>query len=227
LNIRLPKIGKVVGVNKDGTYRQGPLPTLGGPFDTAADYFRAWAAKVEFGLSKSRLRDAAGQYTDEVSRSLSAFREWVNDNAECLSVNNTGPFPLCHGDFGHNNIVFDDGYRLLGVIDWETAFTAPYEISCEFPLSISVIPPAMDVPWKYDEAGCPTDPEDRQRFADRASYIAIVRQKEQERGLTEGYTLSAALEDAQRQYLASAMRLYEDGIPGWYSKVAEEFTKGG
>lgn len=223
----MPKIGKFLGINKDGTYRQGPLPILGGPFDTAADFFRAWSAKVEFGLSERQLRDAAGPYADEILLSLSAFREWVNDNAECLSVNNTGPFPLCHGDFGHNNIVFDDRYRLLGVIDWEAAFAGPYEISCEFPLSISLIPPAMDVPWKYDEAGCPKDPEDRQKFADRATYIAIVLQKEQERGLTKGYTLSAALMDAQRQYLASAMRLYQSGIPGWYFKVAEGFMKGG
>lgn len=213
-------------MNEDGTYRQGPLPTLGGPFDTAADFFRAWSTKVGFGLSEGELRDAAGPYADEILNSLSTFRKWVNDNAECLSVNNTGPFPLCHGDFGHNNIVFDDRYRLLGVIDWETAFAGPYEVSCEFPLSISVVPPAMDVPWKYDETGCPKDQEDRQKFADRASYVAIVRQKEEERGLTEGYSLSAALEDSQRQFVTSAMRLYQSGKPGWYSKVAEEFAKG-
>lgn len=211
-------------MNKDGTYRQGPIPHLGGPFDTAAEFFRAWSSKVEFGLSESRLREAAGQYVNEISTSLSAFRKWVNDNAEHLSINNTGPFPLCHGDFGHNNIVFDDNYRLLGVIDWETAFAAPYETSCEFSLTLSVIPPAMDVPWNYDEAGCPKDPELRQKFEDRASYIAIVRRKEQERGLTEGYTLSAALEDAQRQHLTSAMRFYQDGIAGWYFKVTEGFT---
>ncbi|KAE8405866.1 hypothetical protein BDV37DRAFT_83891 [Aspergillus pseudonomiae] len=174
-HIRLPKIGKVAGINEDGTYRQGPLPILGGPFDTAAEFFRAWSTKVEFGLSEGQLRDTAGPYAEEISLSLSAFREWVNDNAKSLSVNNTGPFPLCHGDFGHNNMVFDDTYRLLGVIDWETAFAGPYEVSCEFPLSMSVVPPAMDVPWKYDEMGCPKDPDERQKFADRASYIAIVR----------------------------------------------------
>ncbi|KAE8332724.1 hypothetical protein BDV39DRAFT_199721 [Aspergillus sergii] len=39
-NIRLPKIGKIIGMN-DGSYRQGPIPGLGGPFDTAAEFFRA------------------------------------------------------------------------------------------------------------------------------------------------------------------------------------------
>ncbi|PKY08131.1 hypothetical protein P168DRAFT_9365 [Aspergillus campestris IBT 28561] len=40
-NIRLPKIGKVTGINADGTYQQGPLPILGGPFNTAAEFFIA------------------------------------------------------------------------------------------------------------------------------------------------------------------------------------------
>ncbi|GAB1206987.1 hypothetical protein APSETT445_005691 [Aspergillus pseudonomiae] len=170
-HIRLPKIGKVVEINEDGTYRQGPLPVLGGPFDTAAEFFRAWSTKVEFGLSEAQLRDTAGPYAEEISLSLSAFREWVNDNAESLLAH----FPYVMVIFGHNNMVFDDTYRLLGVIDWETAFAGPYEVSCEFPLSMSVVPPVMDVPWKYDEMGCPKDPDERQKFADRASYIAIVR----------------------------------------------------
>lgn len=221
--IRLPKIGKIVGIHDDGSYRLGPIPGVGGPFDTAAEYFRAWAAKVEFGMSEDQLQKAAGRFADEILSSASTFRKLLHDNAEWLSAENTGPFPLCHGDFGHNNIVFDDKYRLLGVIDWETAFAGPCELSGEFPLSLSVIPPAMDVPWKYDETGCPKEAGERQKFADREAYIAIVKQREEEQDLTEGYTLSTALQDFKRQYLASAMRFYRIGKPGWYSKVMEGF----
>ena len=102
-------------------------------------------------------------------------------------------------------MVFDDTYRLLGVIDWETAFAGPYEVSCEFPLSMSLVPPAMDVPWKYDEMGCPKDPDERQKFADRASYIAIVRQKEQERGLTERYSCHTLAEHALSRALFNVL----------------------
>ncbi|KAE8144258.1 hypothetical protein BDV25DRAFT_134827 [Aspergillus avenaceus] len=196
--IRLPKTGKIVGINDDGSYRQGPLPGIGGPFNTAAD---------------------------EILPSAEDFKSLVHGNAERLSSNNMGPFPLCHGDFGHKNIVFDDKYRLLGVIDWETAFAGPSEISGEFPLSISVVPPDMDVPWKYDEAGNLKEAEDRQRFAEREDYVAIVKQEEEERGLTGKYSLSSALQDANRQYLATAMRIYTSGKPGWYSKVIERFSK--
>lgn len=120
-------------------------------------------------------------------------------------------------------MVFDDQYRLLAVIDWESAFAALWELSGEFPLTLSVVPPDMDAPWKYDESGCPKDAEDQQAFADRGEYIAKVIEKERARGLTEGCRLSAAFQDSKRQSLATAMTLYQRGKPGWYAKVAERF----
>lgn len=36
-----------------------------------------------------------------------------------------------------------------------------------FPLTLSVVPLAMAVPWNYDETGHPKDAETKQRFADR------------------------------------------------------------
>ena len=167
---------------------------------------------------------AAGEYADELMESASLFKTLINDLAESLSVRNNGPFPLCHGDFGHNNIIFDDNYQLLGVIDWEFAFAAPWEISCAFPLTLSTVPPAMSVPWNYDEKGLPKDAEGKQRLLDREEYIAIVREKEREQGLVEGYNLSSALQDTKRQHLASALGLYRSGKPGWFSKVLDGFV---
>ncbi|KAL4983750.1 hypothetical protein BDW68DRAFT_181277 [Aspergillus falconensis] len=225
--LRLPKIGTIVGINEDGSYEQGAIPGIGGRFDTAADYFRAWATKAEFGLTKDELSVAAGQYADDILQSTLSFLSLIQITADKLSLNNYGPFPLCHGDFGHNNMVFDDKYRSLGVIDWETAFAAPPEISGEFPLTLSVVPPVIDVPWNYNEAGQPKHPEDIERFADRASYIAIVKRREEELGLTGEYSLSKALEDFDRQSFASALRLYQRGKPAWYSKVMKSFLKDG
>lgn len=38
-----------------------------------------------------------------------------------------GPFPLCHIDFHHGNLLFDDEFNLTGVIDWSYAQTVPME----------------------------------------------------------------------------------------------------
>ncbi|KAH6634769.1 kinase-like domain-containing protein [Chaetomium sp. MPI-SDFR-AT-0129] len=46
-----------------------------------------------------------------------------------------GPFPLCHLDLHHGNLLFDDDYNLTGVIDWSAAQTVPLErlaVSPEF-----------------------------------------------------------------------------------------------
>jgi hypothetical protein len=224
--VQLPKIGTILYRNEDGSFEQGSIPGIGGPFETAADFFKAWAANVEFGLSKDRLKEAAGSLADELSSSADSFRSSIGSLAESLSVRNEGPFPLCHGDFGHNNMIFDDDYKLLGVIDWEAGFAGPWEISAEFPLTLSIVPPDMDAPWNYDEKGCPKGAGDIQKFADREAYIAMVAEKEREMGLVEGYRLSTAMQDRSRQYLATVMRLYQRGKPGWYAKVVESLSQG-
>lgn len=46
-----------------------------------------------------------------------------------------GPFPLCHLDFHYGNLLFDEDYNLVGVIDWTQAQTVPMErfvVSPEF-----------------------------------------------------------------------------------------------
>lgn len=57
---------------------------------------------------------------EELTASASNSKSMIHDLAGILSIRNEDPLTLLHGDFGHNNIIFDDRYRLLGVIDWET-----------------------------------------------------------------------------------------------------------
>lgn len=155
--------------------------------------------------------------------SVSLFPESISKLADRLSVCNHGPFPLCHGDFGHNNIIVDDNYRVLAVIDWETAFAGPWEIFGDFPLTLSVVPPAMDAPWNYNQDGSPKSSDLVQKFTDQKYYIAAVREVEN-RSEGGNHFLSAALEDSRRQHLVTGMRLYESGKVGWYSKLIDKFV---
>lgn len=196
---------------------------MGGPFDTATEFFKAWAAKAKFKLSDDQLRAASGPYADEMVPSVSLFPESISKLADRLSVCNHGPFPLCHGDFGHNNIIVDDNYRVLAVIDWETAFAGPWEIFGDFPLTLSVVPPAMDAPWNYNQDGSPKSSDLVQKFTDQKYYIAAVREVEN-RSEGGNHFLSAALEDSRRQHLVTGMRLYESGKVGWYSKLIDKFV---
>lgn len=209
-------------MNQDGTYEQGPIPGLGGPFNTATEFFKAWATKVKFGMTDEQLRAASGQYAAEIIPSVSSFPRSISKLASRLSVRDQGPFPLCHGDFGHNNIIVDDRYRVLGVIDWETAFAGPWEVFGDFPLTLSTVPPTVDAPWNYDEEGSPKSADLVQKLTDQKDYVAAVRQEEN-RSEGNSYFLSNALEDSGRQQLVTAMRLYQSGKVGWYSKLIDEF----
>jgi hypothetical protein len=194
--LRLPKIGTVLAKNEDGTYQQGPIRGIGGPFDTVAEFFQAWAADAEFGQTEERLRAASGPYADEIVSAVAAFPASIGSLASRLSAYDHGPFLLCHGDFGHNNIIFDDAWRVLGVIDWELAFAAPWEVFADFPLTLSVVPAAMDAPWLYDERGDPVSSELAQKLADQRRYIAAVKQHEEE--MKVGNCLSSVIEDEAR-----------------------------
>lgn len=203
-----------MSLNADGTYQQGPIPGLGGPFNTATEFFEAWAAQAKFGLSDEQLRAASGEYANEMVPSVSSFPESISRLASRLSARDHGPFPLCHGDFGHNNTIVDDDYHILGVIGWETAFAGPWEVFGDFPLSFSTVPPVMDAPWVYNEDGSPKSADMAQKFADQRDYVAAVKEEEN-RSRGRGHCLSEALEDSKRQQLAIAMRLFQNGKAGF------------
>ncbi|TGO46274.1 hypothetical protein BOTNAR_0599g00030 [Botryotinia narcissicola] len=151
--VQLPKIGTIISINEDGTYEQGPIPGIGGPFDTATAFYTAWASNVEFRMSEDKLRAASGPYAAEIIPRVVSFPAAVSKIASKLSVRDNGPFPLCRGDFGHNSIIVDDKYRIAGLIDWEMSFAGPWEIFGDFPLTLSVTPPAMNAPFNYDRNG--------------------------------------------------------------------------
>lgn len=149
-------IGTIQGIKQDGTIQQGPIPGLGGPFATTTEFFQRWCAKATFRLTSDRLQQSCGPYAAELIPSIESFPRKLAMVASRISKPDKGPFPLIHGDFGHNNVVVNNDYQIIGVIDWEKAFAAPWEIARDFPLSLSTVPPAMDASWNYDEVSQPT-----------------------------------------------------------------------
>lgn len=218
----MPKIGTIQRVKKDGTIEQGPIRGLGGPFDTATEFFRAWCAQAEFGLSGERLRAACGPFADEIIPSIASFPTDLARLASQLSGFDKGPFPLIHGDFGHNNAVVADDYSIIGLIDWEMAYAAPWELAGDLPLTLSTIPPPMDAPWNYNDFGDPKDPDLIQKYVDQKHYVAYMENAEKAVGRIGAPSLANALRDSRSQHLMTAMRLYQNGKAGFYSRLLPE-----
>ena len=142
--------------------------------------------------------------------------------ASRLSDFDNGPFPLVDGDFGHNNAVVNNKYQIIGIIDWEMAFAAPWELAGDFPLTLSTVPP-MDAPWNY-EIGKPRDPILAQKFANQKDYIANIKDAEDARSVTGLPRLLNALQDSYKQHLMTVMRLYRSGKVGFYSNLVREVS---
>ncbi|WEW60881.1 hypothetical protein PRK78_006369 [Emydomyces testavorans] len=212
------KIGSIIR-REDGSYDIGPIPGLGGPFKTATEYFKAWAATVQFPHSEAFIKESCGDLGARIATSTAEFPRKISKLTDRLVMQDTGPFPLCHVDFGHNNIIVDDNYKILGVIDWEHAFAAPWE-TLEFPLTLNMVPAAMDAPWNYDERGMPRDEKTRERLVEREDYIAAVARAEKSTPALP--MLSSMLKNQRVQDLATAMRLFaSEGKMGFYSEILD------
>lgn len=225
-NIRLPKIGSIIQ-RDDGTFDVGPLPGLGGPFDDAVDYFQAWADKAQFPYPVGDIRAAMGpgRLTEQIVSSVQSFPDQLRKLASCLAPisDAKGPFPLYHTDFLHSNILVDDQYRTVGVIDWEGACTVPWEL-VELPLFLNMVPKVLDAPWNYGEDGRPIDEELVVLQGDRAWYVGLVKESEKECDTDD--RLSRTLGDGDVQGLAYAMRAFLDpGKIAEYVKVLEPFRR--
>ena len=73
-SIMFPKIGAIFRA-EDGNYDVGPLPGLGGPFNTATEYLRAWARNARF-ASLSHLpydKEGCGEYYEEIVAQIEEF----------------------------------------------------------------------------------------------------------------------------------------------------------
>jgi RIO-like serine/threonine protein kinase len=86
-----------------------------------------------------------------------------------ISDANNGLFHLYHPDLGNHNLLVDDNYNILTLIDWEGACALPSEYSAVHPMWLRVLP---EVFWRgnrfkkrWEEKG-PLDQQKHQIFKD-------------------------------------------------------------
>ncbi|KAJ5139031.1 uncharacterized protein N7515_003879 [Penicillium bovifimosum] len=146
--LRLPKIGMIIR-NREGGYECGPLPGIGGPFDTATAFFEAWADTMKFKWDKETITSMMQRgpiSAEQMIAIIENLPSQVKAIASRLSVCSEGPFPLAHDDFYHSNImVNENSFEVTGIIDWEGAFTVPYELIM-FPEILAFMPVSFGLP---------------------------------------------------------------------------------
>jgi hypothetical protein len=166
----MDKVGLIFR-NPDGSFRVGPIPLLGGPFESASDYFKSWA-RVNSLPSSKITADYNRDFPDRISR-LAAH----------LSSYDRGPFPIFHPDFANHNLLVNDQYDLIGVIDWGGSLTLPREFIQLFPMDLQSL---HEIFWKNG----PFDgPRARERQANveawQMQYISCIKEEETRLGRSD------------------------------------------
>lgn len=164
--LHFPKIGTIVKCTETGTFYIGPIPHIGGPFETESAFFEAWDDTVKFRLNRQQIVQMVPPNQPELAKRVAVAIENFPTQVKVLFTRrlpprNEGPFPLVHTDFLHSNILVDSEFSVVGVIDWEGAQMLPWEC-VTFPDFLECMPPAFDVPAKYDDNGQPFDDETRE-----------------------------------------------------------------
>jgi hypothetical protein len=152
-----------------GKYEIGPLANgLGGPFDTATEYYQAWATKHLY-----------------VSSATSDLPVRIHELAPFISRSDRGPFRILHPDFAVHNVIVDEGYNILSVIDWEFAYVGPCELATQQALRHQTYPlPILTrIPGITDKDGNIIDKQWCNLFQQRDEFIGAVSRQEKRLGV--------------------------------------------
>ena len=141
--LNFPKIGRIYQLS-DGQYEVGPFinpdGSTYGPFSTSGEYYAYVAEK------NTKTFATAHQTRSEKVRNEFATHLY-HTAASKLLLGNHGPFGLCHGDYGVHNLLFDEKLAMTGVLDWESAQSAPALGCCDWPAMVQVRWPRYKHYW--------------------------------------------------------------------------------
>ena len=127
--LTFPQIGSICSVSPSGEPVIGRLASSAaelrdaGPFSRAVEYFAAIANTMASKLDLS------------VRLGARVFRDILDRTTLFGDMDTTEQFPLNHMDLGTQNILVDDKYNFIAIIDWEFAQTAPWQVNttlCRF-----------------------------------------------------------------------------------------------
>lgn len=90
-----------------------------GPFTRAADYFLSWCDQDPEFKNLPRLNNPLlKSATQSFPKCLKLAIQKVRNDKTCR-------YPIVHPDFGLHNILLNNDFEIVGVIDWEHAHSAP------------------------------------------------------------------------------------------------------
>ncbi|KAL7816781.1 hypothetical protein V8C44DRAFT_263466 [Trichoderma aethiopicum] len=153
--ITFPQIGSIAHFSKKTGPTIGPMSTsplehlpTPGPFKATHEYFAAIAdGFIAEALQKQRHSSSPTEYDNDDTNGTQQsntryallgpliFKAIVHNTPLYKSTRTR--FPLVHMDMGTQNLLVDDDYNIIAVIDWEFAQSAPWEVF-HYPMPLAI-----------------------------------------------------------------------------------------
>ena len=135
---RFDSIGSLQFGEKDNEFSIGPETVTGkGPWKSSFAYYNDIA---EHALISSASNDEVN------SRHSFAVPIVFKGLVTRFCSDDTGPFSLTNRDLGFHNILVDDDFNVVGVIDLDGLMAGPKEVVGQFPVLSGLEPPAPGIP---------------------------------------------------------------------------------
>lgn len=147
-SLAFPRIGSITSITESGEPVIGKLSTAAaeglvpqGPFSTATEFFTAIG---QASFRKAKLRDEKRNQNSSHFSRLGAlvFLDIVQTTG--LFEASQAYYPLNHMDLGTQNIIVDDDFNFLAIIDWEFAQTAPWQVY-HYPMPFPLLWPDLKI----------------------------------------------------------------------------------
>ncbi|KND89022.1 Altered inheritance of mitochondria protein 9, mitochondrial [Tolypocladium ophioglossoides CBS 100239] len=200
----LNQIGCLV-LDSSGEVGIGHLPAafgFQGPFNLPADYFSSWVGQNPKFKNLQHLNDLSLRHaTESFPGRLGSVIHKLNANGLC------GRYPVLHPDFFMHNILLNDEFEVVGVIDWEYAYSVP----------IGVFAARINMFARFDSVKATLDWDD-----EGAQYIADVERMEGNMDLA--HKLCKAI-TSPVGILGVCMQLYEEGTAVPFDKVMDKIER--
>ncbi|KAL9087049.1 MAG: hypothetical protein Q9165_006877 [Trypethelium subeluteriae] len=150
-----PQIGSICHVSETGHPTIGKLSSApyeglsnAGPFTDTLSYFGA------VGEAKFRIASADDDNDDNTLTKLGilVFIDIVRNTDLFRGTGAYGPFHFNHMDLGTQNILVDNDFNFLAVIDWEFAQTAPWEVN-HYPMPFPLVDSDEEISSRLSNLG--------------------------------------------------------------------------
>ncbi|KFA54479.1 hypothetical protein S40293_09557 [Stachybotrys chartarum IBT 40293] len=221
-SLRFEQIGQIQYL--EGRFVVGPIPGVGGPFNTAAEYFKALVkAPVEL-ATRGYIYDQVDQLVREgeipaedakdLVQQFKEFPSMVADLAERMPFSK-GPFPLMHMNMAPYAIFVDEHFEIQALMDWQDSLVVPWEIYTPA-LTIHAPPAVLD--------NTVDRPRQSHFRTHQKAYTNLVVSAEQRYG--KDNKLSSQFADSELLDLAQAFWSYrKDEHIGFYKNVIDPLLK--